>query len=330
MFAAVDEAVGAALAVRREGRRRELVSLFAEQARLAQRVTQLVREADDDADWRAAGCSSSAQWLAQLSSSDHRTAVRITQTSAALAESAGARPRAEHGRVDARPGRRRRRVRDTRERCRARACRGRQAAERDRAGRAHARAARGRRRRGAVRAARAEHDVDARSARAVSERPAAARAGRRSSSRRSGTSPSSSAPPTSRPAASSTGSSRPPTRSSHSPNTRGGERGGVRRSPTTLIVHLSDDAPPMLEGAGPLSPETAERLACDARRLTIKLERPRPRALARRALRVLRAAARAAQALRPLPVPRLHRHPRARGTPPRRRRARRHGPSSST
>ena len=46
--------------------------------------------------------------------------------------------------------------------------------------------------------------------------------------------------------------------------------GGARRSPTTLIVHLSDDQPPLLEGAGPLSPETAERLTCDARRLTIK------------------------------------------------------------
>ena len=43
-----------------------------------------------------------------------------------------------------------------------------------------------------------------------------------------------------------------------------------KRSPTTLIVHVSDDEPPLLEGAGPLSPETAERLACDARRLTIK------------------------------------------------------------
>ena len=49
---------------------------------------------------------------------------------------------------------------------------------------------------------------------------------------------------------------------------RGG--GAMQRSPTTLIVHLSDDAPPMLEGAGPLSPETAERLTCDARRLSIK------------------------------------------------------------
>jgi hypothetical protein len=45
---------------------------------------------------------------------------------------------------------------------------------------------------------------------------------------------------------------------------------GVRRSPTTLIVHISDEAPPMLEGAGPISPETAQRLTCDARRLTIK------------------------------------------------------------
>ena len=52
--------------------------------------------------------------------------------------------------------------------------------------------------------------------------------------------------------------------------TRAGDAGGVRRSPTTLIVHLSDDQPPFLEGAGPISPETAERLACDARRLTIK------------------------------------------------------------
>ena len=84
MFAAVDGTVDEALAVRRERRRCELVSIFAEQARLAQRVTQLVREADDDADWRAAGCSSSAQWLAQVSSSDHRTAVQITKTSVAL------------------------------------------------------------------------------------------------------------------------------------------------------------------------------------------------------------------------------------------------------
>jgi hypothetical protein len=51
----------------------------------------------------------------------------------------------------------------------------------------------------------------------------------------------------------------------------GGGEGGVRRSPTTMIVHLSEDGtPPFIEGAGPSSVETAERLCCDARRLVIK------------------------------------------------------------
>jgi hypothetical protein len=45
---------------------------------------------------------------------------------------------------------------------------------------------------------------------------------------------------------------------------------GVRRSATTVIVHLSADEPPFLEGAGTISPETADWLTCDARRLTIK------------------------------------------------------------
>ena len=40
--------------------------------------------ADDRGDWKAAGCSSSAQWLAQTLSSDYRTAQRITRTSDAL------------------------------------------------------------------------------------------------------------------------------------------------------------------------------------------------------------------------------------------------------
>ena len=33
---------------------------------------------------------------------------------------------------------------------------------------------------------------------------------------------------------------------------------------------MSEDGPPLLEGAGPISVETVERLACDARRLTVK------------------------------------------------------------
>ncbi len=59
-------------------------ALCAQEARIKQRVTEIVREADDDGDWQAAGCSSSAQWLAQLASSDYRSAARITRTSSAL------------------------------------------------------------------------------------------------------------------------------------------------------------------------------------------------------------------------------------------------------
>ena len=58
--------------------------------------------------------------------------------------------------------------------------------------------------------------------------------------------------------------------SSRSPPNPQREDAGVRRSPTTVIVHLSEDEPPLIEGSGPISVETAERLCCDARRLTIK------------------------------------------------------------
>ncbi len=103
----------------------------------------------------------------------------------------------------------------------------------------------------------------------------------------------------------------------------GGGGGAIRRSPTTLIVHLSDDAPPMLEGAGPTQPRDGRAARLRRAAPHDQAQRARPRPLARRALRVLRAEARTAQTLRPLPVPRLHRHARARGTPPRRRRGRR-------
>ena len=310
--------------MRREGRRCELVSLFAEQARLAQRVTQIVREADDDGDWRAAGCSSSAQWLAQVSSSDHRTrgadhaderarlrslpaldhamstgALTLDQVAAAAEfatpESDAELARVAVGKPPSAIG----------------------------AGRAHARAAGGRGRPGAVCAAGVEHDVDAGAARAVPQRPVAARAGRvfeqaiwdiaKHAARRS----------TSRPAACSTWQQSAADALVTLAQRGGGERGGVRRSATTLIVHLSDDAAAVPRGRRADQPR--DRRTARLRRAPPhdQAERTRPRPLARRTLRVLRAAARAAQALRPLPVPRLHRHPRARGTPPRRRRVRR-------
>jgi hypothetical protein len=84
MFATSDGTVDQLRERRREARRCELRSLCVQEARIKQRVTQLVREADDEGDWRAAGCSSSAQWLARLSSSDYRSAQRITATSGAL------------------------------------------------------------------------------------------------------------------------------------------------------------------------------------------------------------------------------------------------------
>ena len=193
---------------------RDPCRLCAQDARIKQRLTELVRDGRRS---MVTGGRRAARRVRSGSrrsaSSDHRTAVRITQTSEALRQPAGARPRDEHGRVVARPGRGCCGVRDAGERCRARACRGRQAAERDRAGGAHARAAHGRGRPGALCAAGVEHDVG-RVGGASCVSAAGCRSSRASSSsRRSGTSPSSSARPTSRPAASSSGSSRPPTRS---------------------------------------------------------------------------------------------------------------------
>ena len=62
----------------REDCRRELVANAERRARLDQRDMQLLRAADARGDWKAAGCSSRAQWLSQLSCIEYRTAKRIT------------------------------------------------------------------------------------------------------------------------------------------------------------------------------------------------------------------------------------------------------------
>lgn len=64
MFATTEAAVVQGLERRREARRRELRALCAQEARIKQRVMQIVCEAHEDGDWRAAGRTSSAQWLA--------------------------------------------------------------------------------------------------------------------------------------------------------------------------------------------------------------------------------------------------------------------------
>ena len=84
MFATLEGTIDQTRERRREARRSEVREICEQQARLSQRLTEIVREAEDDGDWKAAGCSTSAPWLAQISSSDYRTAARITRTGDAL------------------------------------------------------------------------------------------------------------------------------------------------------------------------------------------------------------------------------------------------------
>jgi len=248
---------------------RELVEIGVRRARDDQRTTEIVREAEDDGDWKAAGCSSSAQWLAQISSSDYRAAVRVTDTAEALrslpaldeamsagvlsldqvaaaAEFATADTDAELARVAV---------------GQAPSAIGRVARKLvppvvadDQA--LYARRSlsmtwtRGRRElaisgrlplelgivfeQAVWDIAKAQREADKRDGVVVDWQQSAADA-IVTLARRDRT-----------------------------------DSGVVRRSPTALILHLSDDEAPFLEGGGPVSPETAERLACDARRLTIK------------------------------------------------------------
>jgi hypothetical protein len=233
-------------------------------------VTEIVREADDEGDWAAAGCSSSAQWLAQISLSDHRTAVRITRTSAALRElpaldralgvgsltldQVAAAAEFATAESDARL---------------ARLAVGSPPSEIALAARIlappvvaddqalYARRAlsmvwtRGRRElsisgrlpleQGAA-FEQAIWDV-AKAQRARDKQAGIVEEWQQSAADALVT---------------------------LATRTSSGAGAAVRRSTTTLIVHVGDDAPPMLEGAGPISPETAERLSCDARRLAIK------------------------------------------------------------
>ena len=270
MFATVERTIYQALEREREACRRELQLNFAEQARLQQRATQLVREADGRGDWKASGCSTSAQWLAQLSSSDYRTAQRITRTSEALRNLPALDEAMSKGALSL-------------DQVAAAAEFATPASD------AHlARVAVGKAPSAISLAARtieppAVHDdQELYKRRALSmtwtgggreltisgrlplEQGAAFEQAIRSIAK------------TQRAIDKKAGSllewqqyaaDALATLARH----RGRDDDGPRRSPTTLIVHLSDDAPPMLEGAGPISPETAERLTCDSRRLTIKL-----------------------------------------------------------
>jgi hypothetical protein len=269
MFAEAYRVVDENREQRREARRLELRSLCVEEARIKARVTQLVREADDEGDWQAAGCSSSAAWLAQLSSSDYRSAARITQTSDALRSL----PALDHAlgtgvlSLDqvaaaaefATP------ASDAQL---ARLAVGKQPGEVARVARtlvppkvADDQALYARRmlsmtwtrgRRELAISGRLPLELGAAFEQAI---------WRIAKTQRAADQPAGVTLEWQQSAADAL-----VTLATQSGD---GER-GVRRSQTTLIVHLAADAPPQLEGAGPLSPETAARLTCDARRLTIK------------------------------------------------------------
>jgi Domain of unknown function (DUF222)/HNH endonuclease len=248
---------------------RELVSLCAEQSRIAQRVTLLVRHADERGYWRAAGYASSAAWLAHLSHSDYRTAARVASTSEALrrlpaldeAMSSGAlsldqvaaaaqfatpETDAELARVAVgkAPGVISRVAREIVP----------PKAEDDAAlytrrslsmtwtagGRELAFGGRLPLEQGLI-FEQAIRSI-AKDERAADKKHDAVLDWQQYTADALVTL----------------------ARNTETPSS------GARRSQTTLIVHLSDDTPPILEGAGPISPETAERLCCDARRLAIR------------------------------------------------------------
>ena len=270
MFATLEGTVDQERERRREARRRRLRSLCEQEARIKQEVTQIVREADDDGDWQAAGCSSSAQWLAQISSSDYRSAARITHTSNALrslpaldhALSTGALSLDQVAAAAefATPGT---------DAELARVAVGKAPSEIALAART-------------IVPPKVSDDQELYERRSLSMtwtrgRRELAFSGRLPLEQGAAFEQAIwSIAKTQRAADKQAGTILDWQQSAADALVTLAQNGGasrdgvVRRSPTTLIVHLSDDAPPLLEGAGPISRETAERLVCDARRLTIK------------------------------------------------------------
>ena len=268
MFATLEGTVDQARECRREARRCELRSLCAQEARIKQRMTQIVREADDEGDWQAAGCSSSAQWLAQLSSSDHRNATQITRTSNALRELPALDHALSTGAL-------------TLDQVAAAAQYATPASDAQ-----LARIAVGKPPSSIALAARTlapptlADDEELYERRTLSmtwtrgrrelclsgrlplEQGAAFEQAIWGIAKRQ------------RAIDKQAGSVLEWQQSAADAlvnlATQNPGHGGIKRSTTTLIIHQSGDAPPLLEGAGPLSPETAQRLACDARRLVIK------------------------------------------------------------
>jgi hypothetical protein len=254
---------------RRAARRRELVALYAQEARIKHRIAQIVREAEDEGDWEAAGCASSTHWLAQLSHSEHQTAGKLQRTSDALRvlpalDQALAQGELSLDQVAAAA----KYTTPASDALVAQMAVGRAPSEIGLIARKLAPptvvdddALRRRRmlamtwtrgRRELAIKGRLPLELGVQFEQAVRDAAKAQRAADRRDGLPEATWQQSSADALVRLVA---------------------RQGGAVRAPrATLIVHVGDSAPPQLEGAGPISPETAERLACDARRLTIKRE----------------------------------------------------------
>jgi hypothetical protein len=250
---------------------RELGSIREQEAQLAQRRMVIVRRADARGDWRDAGYASSAQWLAQASHSEYHTAVRITRTSDALRELPALDGALRNGEL-------------TLDQVAAAAKLATPETDAE-----LARIAKGKAPREIARAASVLVPPKLADDAALYRRRALSMtwSGDRRELKFSGSLPLEQGAAFEQAIWEIAKPMRAADKKSGSPvlewrqytadslvtlaTQNGGGDGGVKRSPTTLIVHLSDDGtPPLLEGAGPISPETAERLACDARRLTIK------------------------------------------------------------
>jgi hypothetical protein len=267
MFALRNGTVDQALEREREACRIEVREITEQQARLAQRLTEIVRAADDRGDWQSAGCSSSAQWLAQISSSDHRTAAQITRTSDALRKL----PALDHAMSTGAL---------TLDQVAAAAEFATPASDAE-----LARIAIGKAPSAISLAARTIVPPEAHDDQELYQRRALSMTwtrGRRElvfSGRlplEQGTAFEQAIWNIAKPQRAEDKKAGAVLEwqqyTADALVTLSGVRpeAGLKRSPTTLIVHLSDDAPPLLEGAGPISTETAERLVCDARRLAIK------------------------------------------------------------
>jgi hypothetical protein len=269
MFAPLDGTVDQALERRRVARRCEARALCAQRARLDQRLTEIARAAEDEGDWHAAGCSSSAQWLAQVCSSDYRSAARLARTSSALRLLPALDHALSTGELTldqvvaaaevATPGT---------DAELARVAVGKPPSEIALVARTmvppvvaddqalYARRALRMAWKGGGRELVFSGSLPLEQGAIFEQAIRSIAKAQRAVDKHAGTmlewqQSTADALVT-------------------LTQQRGGADDGVKRCPTTLIVHLSEDAPPLLEGAGPISPETAGRLTCNARRLTIQ------------------------------------------------------------